>query len=239
MRILIFTYREINWILYCYARMHMKHWGEKFTIIAEQEYINSDEDFNGCYDFIKPPFENNEIEGGDYNEVLRWTLDERIDDDFVTIMCADYLIDKPVKKDIIEQTIEYMKLNPTVLRAQLGNHSGVNQRATKTDEYKDIIIKEHNFLPTSLTPGIWNRKNLLELMKNMNGSHTAWDVEIKGRDAFPSSGFRSIGVDPESISYINALRGRNNNHIVISQDVYNATRDLIPDHVNLPNEVSR
>jgi len=231
MKILLFTYREIKWILSAYDVLHKKYWGEPYTLIAEEDYL-------GSGDFIKPPFAGDSIHGGSYHEVMRWTLNE-IQDEFVLIMCADYLLYTPVKKYVIEQIIEYMTENPTVLRAQIGNNSGIIQRATKTDEYKDITILEHNFLPTSLTPGLWNKKLLVDLMSKMSGSHTAWDMELRGRDIYPNTGYRSLGVTPEPMQYINALRGRNNNSIVITQDVYNEVKEFIPDNVVLPDGITR
>lgn len=238
MTILVPTYRSINWILYAYARLLVKYWGEKFTIMAEEPFIDSNEEFNDRWEFIKPNFAESEIHGGEYHETLRWTLNE-LEDNFVTIMCADYLIHKPVDKERIQQTIEYMEANDNVLRANLGPNILSKTHSTKIEDYKDIEIYEGHFLPTSLTPGIWNRERLLELMAKMENSHTAWDLELRGRDALPKTGFRSIAIFPEPVEYINAIRGRNNEQIVITQEVYDEVKDLIPDNIKVPEGIVR
>jgi hypothetical protein len=236
MRILVPTYREINWILYPYAHLHKKYWGERITVVAEQPYINSDEELKDCFDFFAPNFDGNTIEGGEYHETLKQTL-RHFDDKFVTIMCADYLIYKPVDVAMITVLLEYMDTHDNVLRANLGINNGMGSSPV-VEKFNNIEIREGNFLPTSLTPGIWNRELLFEMMEHeMPTSKTAWDVEVKGHDALCNNHLRSIGVAPEPIHYINAIRGRQNYELYMIQEIYDQIKHLIPDNIKLPEEI--
>lgn len=226
MRTLVFTYRDIQWMLPIYDRLHKKYFETPYTLVAEEDYRKGG-------DFIKPPSPDH---AGDFTEALRWTLNQ-ITDEFVLVMFADHIITSQVNMVIIEQIIEYMSSNKTVLRTQIGDHSGLMQYGTKTETYKDLELYEHNFLPTSLTPGIWNRDLLIKFMQLLGGTTTPWGFEIRGRDAFSGSGYRSLGLNVEPMCYINSLRGRNNTSMVISQRTYEEVKDLIPPNVILPTEI--
>lgn len=192
-----------------YMEQHREHWGAPVTLIAEQDYSD------GKYKFLQPPtIEGGTIPNGNYRDTLLWTL-EQIKNKFVVIMMADYLIYEDVDKNTINKMCQYMRTDSNILRIELGNARGIEQVADHTDTFKGIKILEHNFLPSALTPGIWNREGLIDMAKHTGP--TAWDMELDGRDWFAKSGKRSLGSDHTPIIYENALRARDNVNLVLNE----------------------
>lgn len=219
MKILLPTYKRIGWIVKAYAHLHEKYWGESVILLAEEDYSE------GRLDFVRPPLEElilwdapddtpGEIPGRHFTDILIWYL-RLIEDEHVIIMLSDYLITAPVNTELIKQLQEYMELN-NVLRGNISCDGGFCNGQV-TDTYKDLEIWEGNFLPTSLTPAMWDRKLLLEMMK---WTGTAWSFELNGRDKFPWGGCRSIAPSPGMLRYINSLRGRSMTSMVMTRAVY-------------------
>jgi hypothetical protein len=221
MKIIIPTYRDIQWILPCYMHLHHKYWNHPVTIIAEENYLPD------CEFVIPPQADNGTVQSGDFSDVLIWYL-LQLKDKFICIMLSDYMITKPVGVDMIYALIGYMDEHDNILRCQLGNMFGSENSSRQTDTIGDIEIREGNFLPTSLTPGIWNRELLLEML---NSNTCAWGLEIKGRDKFVSSSWRSICPVPQPIDYINALRGRITDKMVSTPEIIAEIGHMIPNNV--------
>ena len=198
-----------------YVHLHQKYWGVPVTLLAEEDYSG------GEFEFLRPPegegvrWQGEEIATDSFSSVLIWYL-RQIEDKHVIIMLADYMITEPVDEKRLLQLEEYMCAHGNILRGQVGDDGGYCC-GQKTDVYKDISIWEGNFLPTSLTPGMWDRALLLEMM---DIGLSAWAMEIKGRDKFFRAGWRSIAPSPGCMSYLNALRGRSLENIVMTEEVY-------------------
>jgi len=226
MKILLPSYRTIGWLVKAYARMHEKYWGDPVVLLAEEDYSE------GQFEFACPPWKEDatwvdgdvpgEFPTHHFTDVLIWYL-RQIEDEHVIIMLSDYLLTAPVDKALIVQLQEYMELHKEVLRGHLerggGFHSG-----QLTDTYRDLEIWEGHFLPTSLTPAIWNRELVLEMMRPRG---TPWSFELHGRDMFPWNGCRSIAPQPEMLSYLNCIRGRNMNSMVMTHAVYEEVKQFL------------
>lgn len=214
MKVILPTYKRIGWIVRAYAHLHKKYWGVPVVLLAEDDYSD------GQFEFVQPPndeylvWDKGEIPCDRFTDVLIWYL-EQIQDQHVLIMLADYLVTRPVNVALLAQLEEYMQ-GRNILRGQVGDDKGLD-RGQMTDTYKNIEIWEGNFLPTSLTPALWNRELFLEMI---NPADTPWGVEIKGRDKFPWNGCRSIAPKPGILSYVNAFRGRDMSYIVLTKAIY-------------------
>lgn len=200
--------------------LHKKYWGVPVTFLAEEQYLPNCE-------FVIPPHTVSTIEAGDFSDVLIWYLGQ-LNDKFIIIMLSDYLITKQVNTDTINVLLRYMNEHPNVLRCQIGNMFGIESSSSHTDTIGDIRIFEGNFLPTSLTPAIWNRELLLEMMVSLT---CPWGFEIKGRDKFDSMNWRSIWPVPEPIDYINSIRGRVPDKMVTNQQLVTEIGHMIPPNV--------
>lgn len=215
MKVILVTYRDIGWIVKAYVHLHQKYWGAPVVLLAEDDYSD------GVFEFIRVPneagleWENNTIPPWHFSDVLFWYF-RQIEDKHVIIMLADYLITHPVDTTRLKQLEEYMNLHDNILRGQVGDDTGLCI-GTKTEVYKDISIWDGGFLPTSLTPGMWNRDFLMELMTVHD---TPWGIESKGREKFIAKGWRSIAPAPGCVRYLNAIRGRQMDSIVITEEVY-------------------
>lgn len=224
MRIVLPTYRSIGWIVQAYAHLHAKYWGAPVTLLAEEDYSY------GRFEFVHPPDEvaspyKGEIPSGKFSDVLIWYL-EQIEEMHVLIMLADYLIERPVDVERLAQLEEYMEDHAPILRGQVGDDGGYCS-GTRTDVYKDIAIWEGGFLPTSLTPGLWNRLQFLEIVPH---GVDAWGVEMRGRDRFCQGGYRSIAPAPGILSYLNAIRGRDMTQVVLRESVYHEVSSFLRVH---------
>jgi len=225
-KILLPTYKRIGWIVKAYAHLHEKYWGAPVILLAEEDYSE------GQLEFVRPPLEElilwdapddtpGEIPGRHFTDILIWYL-RLIEDEHVIIMLADYLITGPVDTEMLLQLQEYMESN-NVLRGNISFDDGYYD-GQMTDTYKDLEIWEGGFLSTSLTPAMWNRERLLEMM---NWRNTAWSFEIEGRNKFPWDGCRSIAPQPAMLHYINSIRGRNLNSMVMTRAVYEEVKQFL------------
>jgi hypothetical protein len=218
-KILLPAYRSLGWIVKPYAIMHEKYWGEPVVLLAEEDYSE------GYFDFASPPWREDltwidgkvpcEIPAHHFTDVLIWYL-KQIGDQHVIIMLADYLLTAPVDKARILQLQEYMELDDHILRGHI-DYGGGFYAGDMTDTYKNLEIWEGQFLPTSLTPAIWNRKLLLEMM---HPREDAQRMELSGRNAFLLSNYRSVAAKPGMVYYINCIRGRDMSHMIMTRDLY-------------------
>lgn len=196
MRVVLVTYRGLKSLMPEYMERHEAFFNMPVTLAAEEDYSQ------GRYHFIKPPF-GETIPNGEYGNSLRWAL-EQVRDRYVIIMMVDYFIQAPVDSYTLRIIARYMTMKGNILRCEIGTNRGVGGM-TEVDVYRGVSIREEKiFLATSLCPGIWDRKKLLEIMKGA----TAWDVEIQTNREFQKTSWRSIGVYPEPMDYVNYIRGR-------------------------------
>lgn len=221
MKVLLPSYRSIGWIVQAYAYLHEKYWGAPVVLIAEEDYSG------GRFEFARPPDEimvmkNGEIPASRFTDCLAWYM-RKIEDEHVLIMLSDYLIYRPVDVDRLEQLQEYMAEHD-ILRGQVGDDTGFAYAGQKTDTYKDIDIWEGKFLATSLTPAVWSRKQLLDMMPL---NHDSQAMEQKCKEAFYKGEYRSIAPAPGIMAYLNSLRGRDMTRIVLTEEVYNEVRQFI------------
>jgi len=195
--------------------LHEKFWDAPVTLLAEADYSD------GKFEFVSPPGDvcnsppSGVIPSSSFSNVLLWYF-QQIEDMHILIMLADYFIDKPVDVERLAQLEEYMEAHAPILRGQVGDDGGYCS-GHKIDTYKDIALWEGGFLPTSLTPGLWNRQQFLKIIPN---GVDAWGTEIRGRNGFLAGGYRSIAPSPGILSYLNAIRGRDLTKICITEEVY-------------------
>ena len=236
MKILLPSYRSISWMVKAYVHMHEKYWGAPVVLLAEEDYSD------GHFEFACPPWKEDvswidgkipgEIPGWHFTDVLIWYL-RQIEDEHVIVMLADYLLTAPVDTVLIGQLQEYMELHDEVMRGHI-DYGGGYRSGQMTDKYKDIEIWEGEFLPSSLTPAIWNSQLLHDLMIPRD---TAQGMESKGRGIYQKmvdeKGCRSIAAKPGMVEYINCIRGRDMSSMVMTHAVYDEVQHLldIPVHI--------
>ncbi len=231
MKILLPAYRSIDWIVKAYAHMHELYWDAPVVLLAEEDYSD------GQFECAIPPWKEdatwvdgdvpNEIPGHHFTDVLFWYL-KQIEDTHVIIMLADYLLSAPVDIKSLIQLQEYMELHKEVMRGHIDAGGGWYKLSKQTDLYKDIEIWEDNFLPSSLTPAIWNVDLLQRLMVHRDSAH---GLESKGRDIFykmaEEEGIRSVAAKPGMVSYINCIRGGDMSHMVMTHEIYKEVKQYI------------
>lgn len=234
MKIIIPTYKENAWAVKIYMHLHNKYWpdAKDITLLAENDYSS------GLCEFVKIPQQyidpNGSSYSGNFSTILMWYLNQ-IADENIVIMLADYWLIKPVNHDVIMNSVNLMSTDKNILRIQFGNNSGVNGRCdlkfnNLEYDYYECGADRNCFLTTQLTPGIWSKSNLLKIIKP---NWSAWDVEVRGASEYiyTHTNLRSLGVGPEPIHYINAIRGRDQNNIIMHDDIVDEIKHIIPSHI--------
>ena len=224
MKILLFTYRDIGWLIKPYILLHKKYSGIDTVLIAEEDYSN------GEFDFLRPEFEGEFIRACEFGKVLKWAL-SKIDNKYVIVMLGDYLIRDKVNSDLISTIMDYMDQEKNIIRCEVGNYRGIKERADHTNTYRGYKILENNFAAMALTPGLWDRKKLLNIITD--SMDNPWAFEIVGDKNFTKNEFRSICIYPEPINYINVIRGRDNENIVVTPQMYKSIKKYIPPNIKV------
>ena len=228
MRVILPTYYSIRWIVPIYERLHSEYWGAPVTLIAESDYSG------GRFEFVPPPkgiHSGGEIWSGNFSDVLIWYL-YQIEDEHVVIMLADYLLRSKVDTDKLSKLEAYMQSHPNVLRGQVG--AGGMDAAKLIETWDGLEIWEGNFLQTSLTPGLWNRKLLLEMMKP---GLTSWGVETVGQGIFLQRPWRSVAPsrgrieDNGIMAYTNAQRGKDIGNVLMTEEQKVKVGHMVPDGI--------
>lgn len=214
------------WCIDPFLFLANKFWPEKITVICECNF--TPRSYN-C-DFIKlsistcPPqvFSNTLIQAM-----------HRTPNEFCIIMLADYWIYKPVNTTNLSKSLDYMISRREVLRTDIGDRIMGSKMTAINDVIYECSEKRDCFLPTSLTPAIWNKKNYLQLLRN---GLTPWKTELITRDAYLRSSLRSVWCDPGPISYTNVLRSRDNLALVSRKELIDLIGHYIPKHFKIHYE---
>jgi hypothetical protein len=128
---------------------------------------------------------------------------ELIHDDVVVIMLEDYLICRTVDCGGVNTLAEYMYDNPDVLRMDLTTdrlYGGGMHDVMPYGHYDLIACPKDAPYEMSLQAGLWNRRNLLSLLKP---DMSSWEVEIHTNMAITP--FRVLGTRQYPLRYANLV----------------------------------
>lgn len=148
-----------------------------------------------------------------WSDCLVWYLQEQAKDDHLVVMMADYWLDRPVDHVTFRIILEFMSVSDDVIRVQLGGGSGVNERTVLHAWHRGLEFRDCSrarpecFLKLSLTPALWNRRLLLEVLEP---DWTPWEMEQHGSRKLVKEhpDFKSLGVDRQPVGYVHAAQTR-------------------------------
>jgi hypothetical protein len=231
-----------SWCVAPYLHMHQKHWKDgAVTLVAEQEYARSDKSR-----FVKIPDEivtDDECPPWFFSDSLIYGL-ENSPSEYAIVMLADYWLYADVDESAIQATIKYISEHQEVLRIDIGYSTAPSGGVCNMNEVGENIFEcvssRDCFYPTSLTPGLWNKRNYLEILsRRMN----PWETERTTCDRFMGlrptkncSHMRSLWRHTGPIKYSNSLRGRDNNNLVVRRESIDEVKQYIPPRFTLTFE---
>ena len=95
---------------------------------------------------------------------------EQLDEKYIMFLLEDYFISKKISNDYIDKIISDMEENE-IFFVRLSN-AGIKYKR------KYEIVQYNIPYYISLQPGIWNRKKLIDILKNIENGKTPWDFEV-------------------------------------------------------------
>lgn len=219
------------WCIDPFIKLFNKHWADNITIICEQDYIPKS---NNCK-FVKLPKQliiNGACPPKKFSDSLIWSL-RNTPNDFAIIMLADYWLYDQVNIEHLKRVLDYMIARREVLRVDIGDRLRPGPMKPIDDILIECAEKRDCFLTTSLTPGMWNKKNWLSILQN---DLTAWKTETVSHEAYMRSGFHSIWCEPGPIKYCNVMRSRDTRTIVMRRGVVDEIKQYVPSTINITFE---
>jgi hypothetical protein len=141
---------------------------------------------------------------------------ENIQEAFVIILLEDYWLNRTVDIGGISTLCEYMTINPDVLRFDLTmDRLYANGPLYPHDDFHgcyghyDLIDRQGTMYQMSLQPGIWNRRLMLNILKN---NWSPWEVELEGTSILnEKEDIRVLGTRQNLLSYTNGLKNEADN----------------------------
>ena len=109
---------------------------------------------------------------GSWTDRMRAAV-EMIPTEYVISMCEDCFIRKPVRQEVIDQCLDYIKQDSNI--ACFNFEKDYMMQSVPSDEYENFGLKvQGHCWQKSCQPTLWRKSILLELLQ---GSMSAWDWE--------------------------------------------------------------
>lgn len=223
--IIVMACKYNMWCVDPFMHQFNKHWGDHVTLVTEASYETSPQ----CKVLGLPRkflFKGN-CPPKFFSNTLMWAL-QNTANEFAILLLADYWLYEKVNVDMIHKTLEYMRANRNVLRVDLGDRPRHGQMHSVNDFIIECTSKRDCFLTTSLTPGMWSKKNWLTIL---GPNWTPWQTESRCNDKFmggKGAWMKSVWCEPGPIQYTNVQRGRDDKRIVSRRCMIDDVRRFIP-----------
>jgi hypothetical protein len=198
-RVFCFTSDPYIWLLKPFCYLFNNFWSELQEVVV------------GGYtppQFELPPnFKFHQINKNPYPKE-KWSdglirLLQDYNDDIFVLMLEDYLLRRTVDCAGVSTLAEYMRNNPDIVRFDLTNDR-LNAEGMHDIEpwghYDIISCNKDTMYEMSLQAAIWNRRNLLAILKP---GLTPWEVELQTDMA--KQPFRVLGTRQFPVRYANLM----------------------------------
>ena len=211
MKIIVPTYSKTYWCLKPFSYLFNKYWGRDEVVLLYYPEIQFELPSNfKRYQVYYKDFPKERWADG----VIKYL--EEIDDETIIILLEDYWLTRKVNKDAIFILNSFMERDDKILRIDLTAdrlYAG-GMRDIGYIEWIDLIEAPHSPYQMSLQAGIWNRKNLLNIIKKLPAENrSGWDVELSGNTIFENeTDYRVFGTRQYPVRYengMNVTRGAN------------------------------
>lgn len=222
--VVLLSCKFTSWCVPPFLHLFRKFGGDEITLVAEADYSTEIR----CI-FSQLP--NNLIINGEcpkhyFSDSLIHAIKNTKNDNIV-IMLADYFLVDKINFDLLEKCDNYLNKHNDVLRIDIGNQTRPNPPKWIGDGEWICECSDSRdcFYPISLCPGIWNKKLLLSLL---SPGWDPWGTENRLYEKFMNNiSLKSLWAN-QSIDYINVMRARDNNNIVMNKLIYDDIKRFIP-----------
>lgn len=105
---------------------------------------------------------------------------KKIDSEYVLMLCEDHYSMRPIRVDIIERCVEYLKNDSSILAFQLAPAAEVYRKKVKPQKeiYPGFVLRERKGEYTIIAgPTLWRRRDLMLLIKKKD---SPWEFEWIG-----------------------------------------------------------
>jgi hypothetical protein len=198
-RVFVYTSDPYLWILKPFAYLFNQYWSELQEVIVggftpPQFPLPSNFRF---HQIDRNPYPKNMWSDG----LIRFLGD--FQDDIFVLMLEDYLLRRTVDCAGVSTLAEYMRMNQDVVRFDLTNDR-LNAEGMHDIEpyghYDIIACNKDTMYEMSLQCAIWNRRNLLSILKP---GLTPWEVELQ--TDMTQQPFRVLGSRQMPVRYSNLM----------------------------------
>ena len=208
MKIIIPAYSKTYWSLEPFSYLFNKYWDRHDATILYYEPIPFK---------LSDNFELYQIHYKDYprekwaDGVIKYL--KEIDDHSIILLLEDYWLTRKVNGELIDILSKFMRNNNNILRVDLTTdrlYAG-GLRDVGYLEWVDLIEAPGSMYQMSLQAGLWNRKNLLEILSKLRpAERSSWSVELVGTTIVnEESDYRVLGTRQYPLRYENGINATN------------------------------
>lgn len=208
-----------------------KYWPENnVTIVSEEDYSGGEK----CQ-FLKLPSEfivNGECPRGIFSNSLIWALNNT-SNKLAIVLLADYWMYGAVNAADLDLCADYMLTQNDVLRTDVGDRNNTNSPYNKVNDLLAECAEARDcFFPLSLTPGMWDKRNWLQLLEV---GWDPWQSEQLSHRKYMTihTHMRSLLCNPGPIKYSNTMRGRDDSVVIVRRESIDDVRQFIPPRFSL------
>jgi hypothetical protein len=169
---------------------------------------------NFIYHSIRTPQYPKEQWVDGFIDFLEW-----FQEPFFVLCLEDYFLCRRVDNNGIATLADYMAYHPDIIRIDLTAdrlYAGGMRDVGYYGHY-DLIEAPQSPYQMSTQTGIWNRKLLLDILKELKPSqHSAWDVELEGTTILNNhKEIRVLGTRQCLVRYVNAMNNATGPNIAL------------------------
>ncbi len=211
MKVLVTSCPKYYSILPAYAHQFIKYWGQDQEVVVLG--------FEPLPFVLPPNFGFLSLGNVADYPVTKWSdalikAFTILDDDVFCLMLDDYLLTRPVNVGAVQMLYQYMRQFLYVIKMDL---CADRLYAWGIDDYGYCgyidLVRSHpgSQYHMSLMTGLWNRKNLLRILKS---GESPWDVELQGTPRLAAmTNMLVLGTRIWPVRHILAYRGGDSNHL--------------------------
>lgn len=199
---------EYEWCITPFNYLFNKYWGNEQIIYIADYLINPLPD---NIEFMQvPAYSEGEWNWAQWFSNGLASIFQYFENELLIIFLLDHWLNTPVKVDLVNQAIEYMKHKPRILRCELTAGTCLDSYGNQIDTYKDLEIisvpPNHKHCSfgggVTFSPSIFNSKNGLQILGDHWSMH---QTEKWGTEMMVTSKLKSIGTKQAILYRTHAL----------------------------------
>lgn len=208
MKIIIPAYSKTYWCLKPFTHLFNKYWDRQDAVILYYEPIPFE---------LPDNFELFQVHYKDYPKdqwadgIIKYL--KTVEDNSVVLMLEDYWLTRKVNHELVVMLSKLMRSDKGILRIDLTTdrlYAG-GMRDVGYLEWVDLVEAPNSMYQMSLQAGLWNRKNLLDILDRLRPTErSSWSVELTGTGIVnEETEYRVLGTRQYPVRYENGVNAKN------------------------------